>query len=130
MVVIAYFYHGYQGILIITWILMSFVFYLVDFVKWTIYLVNPLFTIGLLFTYFINIPGFLLNKDGEVEGDPGLFNYFINFVFNPIEIGFLVSTLVFFILLIPSRHILTLQRDEFRITLFQTLSDKNRNFFF
>ena len=91
---------------------------------------NPLLTLAILYTYLVNIPGIFLSKDDQINGHDIIFGYSIKFLFPPLEIGFMIITLAFFILLVPSQYILKLKRDEFTTTMFQTLSDKNRNFLF
>ena len=95
---------------------------LVSFVFFTVIIVNPLLTLAFLFFYFINISGLFLNKDDSLRENEQLYNYGkrliinvfkishlgIKFVNPPLEMGFMIFTLTFFLLLIPSRYILRL----------------------
>lgn len=107
-IILAYWYHGYKGLFFLTWTLLSFMLHLVPFVYWTVAFVTPMVTIMFLFVYFINIPGIFLTKDGNINGYESLYVYALKLTIPPIEIGFMIFTLIFFILLIPSRYILKL----------------------
>lgn len=130
-VIYSYAYHGYPALLILTWVLMSFMVSAVPFVNCTTYFYLPIFTVGFFYTYFINIPGiFLMYKDGErILLNPELFNNFGRpFQYAPIEVCGMVLNLIFLILLMGSKHELRLQRDEFRIGIFEKLTDKQSVF--
>jgi hypothetical protein len=102
---------------------------LVTFVYYTVIVFTPLLTAAFFSVYLTNIPGlFQLEKD--VNGQDDIDNYGLKLNVPALEIGLFVTGLIFFILLIPSRHILKLQRDEFRISLFKKLTDKKSTFLY
>lgn len=128
-VVMAYLYHSSAGFIALTWVLFTFLIPLVEFVKFTIYVFTPLMTFVLFYLYTINIPGVFLDP-GKYESDMHLFTgeYGIVFEYPEVEVFLFIITIVFLILLIPSRKILKLQRDEMRIAIFTYLSNKETNF--
>jgi hypothetical protein len=114
---LAYFYSSAAGILIMLWVLLSFILPLVPFINFTVLVVTPFFTVLLLYLYFINIVGFILVPGGGHDYSI-FYSYGIYFYWPIIEVSFMLSTIILFILLIPSRKILKLSRDEARIAFF------------
>jgi hypothetical protein len=78
-------------------------------VNFTVLIINPLFTAAFLYLYVLNIPGLKLVVDYSNTGHPMFKNIFGVVFINPIfETAFMVFTLMFFLLLIPTRYILRL----------------------
>ena len=73
VLVLAYYYHGYAGLVLLTWILMSFMVFLVNFVHYTVLLVTPVITLIAMYLYVINIPGLILNNHGDIDGNEDLY---------------------------------------------------------
>lgn len=78
-VVLAYFYYGAIGFLLLSWTLLSFMVPLVNFVFYTIILVTPLLSFAFVFFFFINIPGLFLNKDESQPESRKLLYYYGKF---------------------------------------------------
>lgn len=130
-IIFSYAYHGYPAFIILTWVLASFMTPATKFVNCTTYLYLPIFFVGFFYTYFINIPGiFLRYVDGERIIDyPEIFNSFGRpFKYPPVEVGGMVINLIFLILLMGSKSELKYQRDEFKIGIFDKLTDKQSIF--
>jgi hypothetical protein len=124
----AYAYFGYKGFVLLSWVLISFIMHLIPFVEYTVKLILPIFTFEFLFIYFVNIPGIFNSAQFEEHWMLNWFGYEIR---TPaLEIGIMFYSLSFFILLIPSKGILRLARDELRLDLFKVLSDKNSSIFY
>ncbi len=65
-IVYSYAYHGWPALIILTWVLASFMISAMPFVTCTTYIYLPIFTVGFFFTYFVNIPTlFELTDDGK-----------------------------------------------------------------
>jgi hypothetical protein len=58
-ILMAYAYHGFGGLILLTWILLSFVMPTVSFVNGTVKYFIPLYIALFCYLYFINIRGFL-----------------------------------------------------------------------
>lgn len=99
------------------------------FVTCTSYIYLPIFTVGFFFTYFINIPTlFELTEDGRFFAHPTIYTFGRHFSYPVVESGGMALNVIFLILLMSSREGLRLQRDEFRVGIFEKLTDKKSNF--
>jgi hypothetical protein len=104
-IVFAYAYHGYPALIILTWVLGSFMTSNYPFVRCTTQLYLPIFIIGFFYTYFINIPKIFLDfKDGEkIKLKPEVFETFgRSFNYPAVEVSGMVLNIVFLILLLGS----------------------------
>ena len=77
-VVLAYAYHGTPALVVLTWVLFSFMFKLDSFARCTVYFYLPIFFVGFFYTYLLNIPGLFLtyNGDERVLLVPEIYNTF------------------------------------------------------
>lgn len=108
--VLCYFYDSRtEGLIFISWVLLSFLLPKVFFVKMTIYILLPFLNIQFLYYYLINIPG-LFYAPGTNTTDSIIFSNYrgIIFTYPVFETLLFYITLVFIVLLIPSAYILKL----------------------
>jgi hypothetical protein len=56
-IAIAYYYHGIPALVVLTWILLSFMVKLVRFVRFTILIYLPVIIFFFFYGYILNIPG-------------------------------------------------------------------------
>lgn len=131
--IFSYAYHGYPALLILTWVLLSFIAPNLSFVSCTTYVYLPIFTAGFFYTYFINIPGLFLTYENDEQQFlyPEIFNSFGRpFRFPPIEVGGMVLNIIFLLLLMGSKSDLSHKRDEFRRALFDKITDRKKIFLY
>lgn len=128
-IIYSYAYHGFPAFLILSWVLASFFFSALPFANYTTYIYLPIFTVGFFFTYFVNIPGlFGVTEDGKYFSDPTIYNFARIYQFPAVEVCGMVLNIIFMIQLMSTRYDLRLQRDEFRVGLFEKLTDKKSVF--
>ena len=128
-IVYSYAYHGYPALCILTWVLVSFITPAVSFTSCTVNIYLPLFTAAFIFTYFINIPTlFDLTPDGAYFANETIYTFGRHFKWPVIEICGMLLNIIFMILLISCKHELKLQRDEFKVGIFEKLTDKKSVF--
>jgi hypothetical protein len=89
----AYAYFGYPALLILTWLLLSFMVNMIFFVKATTYIYLPLFSLAFFFNYFININQ-LLSIDDDIFKTYGRY-----FRIPAIEVGGMVTKFIFLLML-------------------------------
>lgn len=120
----AYAYFGYPALLILSWLLLSFMVNMISFVKATTYVYLPLFSIAFFFNYFINI-NLLFPSDSVIFTTFGR-----HYKIPPIEVGGMVTNIIFLLLLMGTiKDMKTyLQNDTFKEGIFKKLTDKNSNF--
>ena len=56
----AYYYHSFPALILLTWLLFSFMINLASYVSFTIAVFTPIYTITFIYLYFINIPGLFI----------------------------------------------------------------------
>lgn len=127
-ILMAYAYHGIGGLVLLTWVLLSFVVPTITFVNSTIKYFIPIYVTLFLYLYFINVRGLLPLYSDFTNQPYQPKKYGIRFDQGPQEVALISVTLLFLILLIPSRYILKMQRDDTKHTLFKTMADKKSNF--
>lgn len=124
----AYAYHGFGGLVLLTWVLLSFVVPTVSFVKYTVKIFIPLYIVLFLYLYFVNIRGLLAFYFDLANQTYAPSKYGIRFDQGPLEVGLILTNLVLLISLIPFRFVLKMQRDDNKVSLFKKMADKNSNF--
>ena len=126
-VIMAYAYHGQAGLILLTWVLLSFMVPGITFVNATVVFVLPIYITLFLYLYFLNLSGLGQVVETLNPTNPIYTKYGLVFEIPPLEIGIMYINMMALIMLIPARFILTIQRDEFRIALFKKMSDKHSN---
>ena len=116
--ILAYAYHGTPAFLVLTWLLLSFIVPIVNFVSCTVFLYLPLFTVALFFEYFINIPGIFIDSKGTILNKELFSDFGRPFKIAPIEVGGMTLNLIFLIMMMGSKKDLQLQRSEFKHAIF------------
>jgi hypothetical protein len=102
-IIFSYAYHGTPALVILTWVLFSFMFKLDAFARCTVYLYLPIFFVGFFYTYLLNVPGLFLEfKDGKsIPLYPDLYNTFGRAFKYPVaETAGLTINLIFLIFLL------------------------------
>lgn len=129
---IAYAYDEYSGLIVLGWVLLSFIVKLEYFSKWSTRVYLPLFVLAFFYEYLINIQFLFTKIQGIFENIPRQKEYtggeIIPTPIHPVEICGFVLNIIFMIVITRYQKEQTQSRNEFQDSIFKAMASDRRNF--